>query len=94
MVLNGFGLACCAFLVVRPWVWAPAYRSEPFWLYEAIYIAGFGMFLYSILRHVRGPIVPTQFVLSIGERNVWAIKGTLLGLLAIVLLAVLLARFH
>jgi|HubBroStandDraft_5_1064220.scaffolds.fasta_scaffold934982_1 hypothetical protein len=94
MALNAFVLVCSAFLVVAWSIRTPAYTFGGFWLHEMLYAALFATCLYNILKHVREPIEPTPFVLSIGERNAWAIRGTLLGVLAIVLIAVLFERFH
>jgi hypothetical protein len=72
----------------------PSHPFLPLWVNETLYAALFAMFLYNILKHIRGPIEPTAFVRSVGERHMWAAKGTLLGLLAIVLIAVLFERFR
>lgn len=94
MVLNAFGLALSAFLIVTSPLRTSSHPILPVWLNETLYAAIFAGFLYNILKYIRRPIEPTPLVLSIGERNVWAIKGTLLGVLAIVLIAVLFERFH
>ncbi len=94
MALNAFGLALIAFLIVTLPLRTSSHPILPLWLNETLYAAIFAGFLYTILKHIRRPIEPTPFVLSIGERNLWAIKGTLLGVMAVVLIAVLFDRFR
>ena len=94
MALNGFGLAFCAFLILALPFRTLSHPILPLWVNEALYAALCAMFLYNILKHIRGPIEPTPFVRSIGERNLWAIKGTLIGLLVIVMIAVLVHTPH
>jgi hypothetical protein len=93
IAVNTVGAAAALFMLISWSAFPPAHPVFPRWFLLADAAVLFGLFIYNIVRRLRGPIQPARWARNMSDRQLWIIKGILLVVVIGFALVVVALRF-
>jgi hypothetical protein len=93
IAVNAVGAAAALFMLITQSVFPSPHPFVPRWFLLANTVLLFGLFIYNIVRRLRGPIEPARWARNMSDGQLWIIKGILMLIIISVALDALALRF-
>ena len=93
IAVNAVGAAAALFVLVSWSLRPPTHGLFPPWFLFADAVFIFGVFIYNIIRRLRGPIEPARWARGMTDRQLWIAKGILVAVGISAVFVVTILRF-
>jgi hypothetical protein len=77
ILVNAVGAALALYLLISSWAFPPQHPLPAHWLVPAGAALLLGLFIYSVVLRMRGPIRPAPWASKMSDRQLWIVKGAL-----------------